>query len=178
MTDRDGLKTYVEQAAPPRADQQPQQMSLLGVIGGASAADLSAPDDAPRRAGRPAGAKNRKTYENVAYLKGRYGSPLERLQQTATANTTRLADELGISVVEAFELQRRCDIASLPYMEQKLPQVVEVEDNRASLVLYQGPDQASVEDIEILEEFSGEPRQLDAAELDALPKTAENGEKL
>lgn len=82
---------------------------------------------ARRGPGRPAGARNKRTEDWVNFIVDAYGSPLVHLAQTMVADTKKLAKELHIKQVEAFDRQQAAAIALLPYVHQKLPQAIELD---------------------------------------------------
>jgi hypothetical protein len=145
-----GLKTAIEAAVDPteppvaRAEQLPllpsEQLDLLPTAPAERVLEMRA----PRKAGRPAGAINRSTKAWREYLGQRYRSPLEVLAETYSRPTMDLALELGCTLLEAYELQRKCAVDLAPYMHGKMP--IEVELNGGGLVqlvINTGLDQVS-----------------------------------
>lgn len=99
-------------------------------------APAPAPAGAPGRPGRPAGSRNKRTEEWVAYLLGRYRSPLVMLAETYSRTTASLAAELQCKKSEAFDIQVKAATALAPYLHQKLPQAVEVDITKNEVVLH------------------------------------------
>lgn len=79
----------------------------------------------PRRPGRPAGARNKRTLEWQRWFEQTGKMPLEFLAETFRADTLQLAAKLGCEPLEALKVQRAAAEAVLPYVEQKLPLAVE-----------------------------------------------------
>ncbi len=126
-----GIATALELTGagePPREDAE--QLALLPSLaekphlGGQ---ETESGDDAPRRGGRPKGARNKRTVEMVRYLESRYGPPLERLAQLYSADPKELARQHHIKVKDALALMKDAAVAALPYMHQKQPVSVDVE---------------------------------------------------
>lgn len=112
---------------PPREDAE--QLALLPSLaekphlGGQEA---ESGDDAPRRGGRPKGARNKRTKEIVDYISGQYGFPLERLAQLYSGDPAKLAEKFHIKKKDALALMKDAAVACLPYMHQKQPVSVDV----------------------------------------------------
>lgn len=92
-------------------------------------ADLVA---APRRAkGRPEGAPNRKNNDMIAYLTALgHRDPWVTLSMVQTADTAKLAQQLGMKRGEALALQVRAADAIMPYHHGKKPTQVELDLGR------------------------------------------------
>lgn len=86
----------------------------------------------PRRAGRPPGARNKRTEAWLEWFGARYRMPLEMLGQMISRDKEVLAKELGCSKLDAFKLQCEAARALLPYCHQKQPVAVQIDG--ASLV--------------------------------------------
>lgn len=103
---------------------------------GAGAGPAAPPAPAVRAAGRPKGARNKRTTEIADYLSGKYGFPLERLAQVYSSKPDTLQKELKINRLEAVKLIKDAAIACLPYMHQKQPVAVDVTQSKTiSLVI-------------------------------------------
>jgi hypothetical protein len=81
--------------------------------------EASAP--APAKGGRPAGSVARKTSEWAAFMLQRYRSPLVVMAETYSRPLRDLADELGCTPLEAFELQMKAAAELAPYVHSKQP---------------------------------------------------------
>ena len=148
---KDGLSTALETVGigDPPGDES-EQLSLidnaddqangLALAFGALGDDL----DEPRGRGRPPGSKNKRTEEWLAFLQSQYQSPLVALARTWTADTDKLAKQLGIKKGEAFEIQQSAAKAALPYWHQKQPMAVEIDEKgRASVHFHVSPGLAN-----------------------------------
>lgn len=85
-----------------------------------------------RRAGRPPGARNKRTERTAAFLLARHRDPREVLLEIAEANVADLAGLLGCTMLEAAQEKRLAAIAVLPYLASKLP--IEVDLRKHSVV--------------------------------------------
>lgn len=99
---------------------------------------LFAADEAPatetlpaeRKAGRPPGARNRRTEEYAQFLIAKHGDPLDVMTAIAARNIVapgelkRLADDLGMDRKDAAEFWLRTTNATLPFLHQRMPQAV------------------------------------------------------
>lgn len=121
------------------------------------------------KGGRPAGARNRSTEAVRQMFLQRYRSPLMGLGEIYSRSPADLARELKLyrkgkvfvdgpdggawveredpeqlDLERAFRLQKEAMEAALPYVHQKLPQAVTVEQRQRGLLVIQGlGDQAS-----------------------------------
>lgn len=83
-----------------------------------------------KRIGRPKGSRNRRTVETVEYLRSLgYADPLRGLLEIFSRPAKVLADELGCTVMEAFDRQMAAMKDALPFMHQKMPQAVVLDEN-------------------------------------------------
>jgi hypothetical protein len=141
----DGIKAALELAGGAAGPPAPaSQLDLLA----ADNAELDAklplgPPPAPRGAGRPPGARNKRTQQLAAYYLGRYGDPLEGLLSLATgdlrhtvAQLRALSAETGLAIhvekvdgelvrceptlLSLLEFKRDALEAVLPYLHAKL----------------------------------------------------------
>lgn len=148
-------------------------LQLLGAMGrpeagGAEQVDLFeaeaplplAPAAGPetRKAGRPAGSRNRSTSEWVNFFLSQNRSPLSVLGNIVSQPLEQLVDQLqtmadkhavlrvgeagGMSVavarispLEVLKLQRDAAVALLPYIHRKQPMAVEIEQKQRGVVL-------------------------------------------
>lgn len=79
------------------------------------------------KGGRPAGSVARKTAEWQAFILARYRSPLIVMAETYSRPTRDLAQELGCSVQEAFELQQKAAAELAPYVHSKMPTALQLD---------------------------------------------------
>ncbi len=121
------------------------------------------------KGGRPKGSRNKRTDEWVAFLQGRYRSPLVFLLESYSRTPAELARQLGLykyhegklvidpvtgepvlATGEAFKVQVDAAIAALPYLHQKLPMAITVEEKARGLLLLnlvaEGAENATVID--------------------------------
>lgn len=137
-----------------------------------------------RRAGRPPGAKNRRTGAWSEFLLTRGSSPLMVLQDIYSLPVEELAQRLNCDRIDALKLQISCAKELAPYVHQKMPVAVEVDENRVvRLVLAEGGDfdaaaitddslsitaiEGDFETVEDQQVSSGDPAELDSKELDS-----------
>ena len=80
---------------------------------------------APVAVGRPAGSVQRSTAEWQRFMLTRYRSPLVVLAETYSRPLQDLAEELGCTRLEAFELQRKSAVDLAPYLHSKMPIAVQ-----------------------------------------------------
>lgn len=143
--DAAGGAEMVRAAAEAREASAGEQLALLDEENRELDAKLPlAPPPVPRRgAGRPPGARNKRTQQLAAYYLGRYGDPLEALLALGTgdlrhtlAELRRLSAELGIpvmtekvggdlvvcepTVMGLLEFKREVLRETLPYLHAKL----------------------------------------------------------
>lgn len=90
------------------------------------------------RGGRPAGSRNRRTAEWIDWLLGRHRSPLEVLAAAYSLPVEELARRLGCDRLEAFRVQMDAAKALAPYLHQRLPIAVQVDQRSVHLVIQEG----------------------------------------
>jgi hypothetical protein len=123
------------------------------------------------KGGRPAGARNRSTEAVRQMFLTRYRSPLMGLGEIYSRSPADLArelklykrvtvlveqdgrvvrqeaeDEAQLDLERAFRLQKEAMEAALPYVHQKLPQAVTVEQRQRGLLVIQGLGEAQDDD--------------------------------
>lgn len=86
-------------------------------------------------AGRPPGAGNLATKEFRDFLMARGVSPLVQIMRWSMHTPTSLAAELQCSRVKAFELLKDLWAELAPYLHQKMPQAVEVDQRSAGILI-------------------------------------------
>ncbi len=102
-----------------------------------------APDgDGVRRPGRPPGSLNKRTTEWTNFLLARYKSPLVVLAETYTRPIKELAQALGCTIEDAFRIQLTAARELAPYVHQKAPPAVQVDEETGviTLVMHDYPD--------------------------------------
>lgn len=114
--------------------EQPQLFTLKG----APVESGAAKEARARGAGRPPGARNKRTREWAEYIQRRYGDPREALAAIMVTPIEQLARELGCKRVEAFAEWRACVRELLPYVAQKLPIEVDFTGKLAVLNISMG----------------------------------------
>lgn len=116
----------------PSTDKAEEQLDIEDLIGAPETWKLKtvrAENAAQLRGpGRPPGARNKRTLEWAEYLLTRYASPLEVLAQMAVARVDELAASLGCTKLEAFQEKRQAAIALVPYVHQKQPLAVNLNN--------------------------------------------------
>lgn len=106
---------------------EPEQLDLVGLPPPRPGARFV---DKPRGAGRPPGARNKRTQAWADFLLARYASPLEVLMQIATAPVDELVAKLGCKPLEALGEKRLAAIGALPYLHQRQPLAIDLTNNR------------------------------------------------
>lgn len=145
-----------EPAAAPRA--RARQLALLDELAGrAPAAEPVEPER--RGPGRPRGSKNRRTEEWTRFLLASYGSPIEALAKVMRAGPARLARELGIDTVEAFDRWAKVCVELAPYLHQKQPTAVAV-DGAPAAPLFIGVSQQFVAAMGVAPDDPSRPLKL------------------
>lgn len=105
-----------------------EQLDLLPLVDAEDVARaLDAGETIKRPVGRPKGSLNRRTQEMRDYILARYRHPLIGLAETWMRPVEVLAAELGCDRLEAFKVQQAAMRDALPYLEQKLPQALQVD---------------------------------------------------
>lgn len=87
-----------------------------------------------RKAGRPKGARNKRTEEFRRQILAMAPHPALALARAYARPVETLAAELGCSKLEAFREQRQCAAELLPYVEGKMPVKVDL-DVRAGVTI-------------------------------------------
>lgn len=132
MTER-AVTTIAGELAP--EDDEAEQ---LGLFGDPQTAEGRATATVRGRtgAGRPPGARNKRTERTVAYLLSRHRDPRQVLLEIAEANVFDLAALLGCKPFEAMQEKRLAAIGVLPYVAARI--TPEVIDNRQVIHLHIG----------------------------------------
>ncbi len=77
---------------------------------------------APRSAGRPVGATNRRVAQmRDTYLRIGFTHPMLWMGEVLSRPVSQLAEELSCSALEALDVQRKVAGDLLPYLESKMP---------------------------------------------------------
>jgi len=126
---RSGARAAIAEAEAAARARPASQLPLLPVT-----ADDPAPApgelDEGRGPGRPPGSGNKAAGAWRDYFLAHFPSPLVGLAVFAFRDTLDLSEELQCSPLEAAEFQRRCMTDILPYVNQKLPQMVELAERK------------------------------------------------
>lgn len=77
--------------------------------------------------GRPGGSVAKKTADWQRFILSRYRSPLVFFAEVAARPVRDLADELGCTVLEAFELQMRAAGELAPFVHSKMPTALQLD---------------------------------------------------
>lgn len=91
-----------------------------------------------RRAGRPAGVRNKRSEDVARYVIEQLGDPLLQLAALATMAADELAAATGMTVAEALAEKRLAAIAILPYLHRRMPQQVEMNHSFVNLTIQSG----------------------------------------
>lgn len=107
--------------------------------------DLLVPADiiAPRRPGKPKGARNKRNQEIADYILSRYRDPLIGLADVVSTPVPMLAKLLNCKAIEAAEFWRKCAAELALYVHQKQPTAVHVKSSSAGFIAIVDERQAS-----------------------------------
>lgn len=95
------------------------------------------------KAGRPAGARNRRSEEIAAWITEHIGDPLVMLAQLAVLPADELAAAAGCTKAEALAEKRLAAIAVLPFLHRRQPLAIDVANHRVvHLHIGEGPKPA------------------------------------
>lgn len=94
--------------------------------------------EAGRSRGRPPGAGNKRTADVRDYLLSRYAHPLEVLAQFISRPIDALAAELGCKPIEAAMLVKSSAAELAPYIESKLPMLIDARTRRDVVLIMPG----------------------------------------
>lgn len=135
--DDDEMQLGLFSAPASEVGQALTELALRGETRGSDAGKAALVLVAGRRgAGRPPGARNKRTEATIAHLLGRYRDPraiaLERIQM----HPADLAAALGCSISEAEDKQRLWAVAVMPFLHARI--TPEVIDNRQVIHLHLG----------------------------------------
>jgi len=152
----------------PRVDQAeqipllPEVQPVLPLGGSGNAEQVVA---AERGAGRPQGAKNRRTQEWIDQMLAIHKvSPGEFLMRVMLKDLQELRTELKCDLLEAFDRKLDAATALLPYFHQKLPQAIELDRGIMDLIINVGSApvktlDAKATSVEVLEPKKSEQNQ-------------------
>ena len=125
-----------------------EQMPLPIVVepeGGQQGEDWAGAESQPqegqpqvRGPGRPKGSRNKRTDEWVDYLLRGRRPPLLVLAETYSRPVDQLADELSITKGEAFKLQLLAAKELAPYVHQKQPLAIQVDERGVVRLVIEG----------------------------------------
>lgn len=126
---KSGMAAAMDVAMAQHAEpEEPVQENLLGLPEPKTEAGRALV--AARRAGRPAGARNKRTQRNVEWLLSRHRDPREVLLAIVETPIDELAATLGCKPMEALQEVRLAAQAVLPYTAQRMPLSVDVTDRK------------------------------------------------
>lgn len=135
MTDlANGLKTAVETAvtshtAPAPSGEQPDMFA------GERPALTPFEKRVQGQRGRPVGAMNKRTEYWANFILSRHQSPLVFLAELYSTPTAELAEEMGCKRAEAMHMRKSAAEALAPYVHQKMPTAVQVDQATAGLLI-------------------------------------------
>lgn len=122
------LAEHHDPAAPPPGAAA-EQLALL------APAEAEAEQVERRGPGRRPGSLNRRTEQWTRYIQAAYGSPLEALARVMAGGPDRLAAELGCDRLDAWDRWLRVCEAILPYLHQKQPVALNLDQAPAAPVV-------------------------------------------
>lgn len=136
--DRNAMLELAEERARAAAEPQPD---LLGLPITQRVQDLRIKRE---RAGRPPGARNRRSEEVAQWIVDHIGDPLVMLAQVAVIPAEELAAAASCTVLEAMVEKRLAAIAVLPFLHRRQPLAVDVSNHRVvHLHIGEGPPPAA-----------------------------------
>lgn len=130
MSEKTGMTTAVALAVEAYQEpEDPEQLDFLGLPEPMS--PLGRELVAKRRAGRPPGARNKRTTATVDWLLRQYQDPRAVLLAIAQSPVDELAARLGCTPMEALQEKRLAAIGVLPYVAQKQPLAVDLREHKS-----------------------------------------------
>lgn len=139
-----GLPAAINVIGPGEAPKpEGEQLALMPEASGGDLERQDAANAEPRGPGRPKGARNKRTAENVHYIQRQYGMPLEVLAKMWSGQHPNMK---YMKMGEKLDVMRQAAVAGLPYMHQKLPIEVDVnKDARVQITIgHLSPDVAAL----------------------------------
>lgn len=125
-----------------------------------------------RTAGRPKGAKNKRTQEWADYILSQYQSPLIALAETYSRPTEELSKFLGCKKLEALNVQLSAAKEVASYVHQKMPVAVDVKSDALPVFhFHMGNNSDSEVNEQSLNDVLAQAKIID---LEPLTETAEN----
>ncbi len=108
-----------------------EQMDLLGLPEPTDTVERVALEQLRTgRAGRPKGARNKRTVRSVEWLLSTHRDPRAVLLAIAEASTEELALALGCKPLEALQEKRLAAIGVLPYVAQRMPLAIDLTERK------------------------------------------------
>jgi hypothetical protein len=166
--EKSGAKAAIEAlggVGAPRAAQAAQGELLPAALPLDGLSNAEQNSSADRGAGRPKGARNRRTQEFIDDMLAITGkSPGEVLARRMVEDPIVLAKRLNIAVEEADKRIHQAAEALLPYFHQKLPQAIELDRGVVDLIINVGSAPVKTLDhqpvaVEIIEPEKSEENQ-------------------
>lgn len=114
-----GMTAAVDAIGLPEAQDEAEQLDLLGLPPVSLTPEGAALLDGIRARGRPAGSRNKRTLAWADYLLSRHANPVEVLLQIAESSVAELVLTLKCSPLEALQEKRHAAVAAAPYVMQK-----------------------------------------------------------
>jgi hypothetical protein len=96
--------------------------------------------EAPRQGpGRPRGSIGRISALVRDRFLARYADPMEGLAEIYSRPTAELAQEIGCTRLEAFDLQRKAMVDLMPYLFHRMPLALQTEGKAAPMLMIVDP---------------------------------------
>jgi hypothetical protein len=87
--------------------------------------------------GRPKGARNKATKEIRDYILARHRDPLDALGEIISMPLMELKKLLGCDMIDALKMQMAAATSLAPYLHQKQPQAIQVDETSQGVLLVQ-----------------------------------------
>ena len=130
----DGTRAALEMAQAVKGGEdggEVEQLDLATLLGlPAPTAHQSAQIHQRRGAGRPPGARNKRTEAMADYILAQTTPPALTLARMASMPVHELATLLGCSLLDAWQEIRLCAQAVAPYLHQRMPLAVDLTNHK------------------------------------------------
>lgn len=128
---KSGVPTALAAALEQRAEPpEAEQMDLLGLPEPRTADGVAFIAQRTGKAGRPLGARNKRTQKTVEWLMSVYQDPRAVLLAIAQAPVDELCARLNCKPMEALQEKRLAAIGVLPYIAQRQPLAVDFTERK------------------------------------------------